>query len=70
MRVAYNTIFRKVFNYRRNESVSEVQNFFGYKSWDDLVETRKGAFKKRHSHTDNSLIKLICLFQLDPSLVM
>ena len=56
MRVAYNAIFRKVFGYRRNESVAELQHHFGYLSWDELVKSRQAAFKKKKAKQADGLV--------------
>ena len=44
LRVAYNTVFRKVFNYKWNESVSELQAFLCRPTWEELVKGRKDKF--------------------------
>ena len=39
MRMAYNTIFRKVFGFRRNESVSDVILLNGFQKWEEMIES-------------------------------
>ena len=58
MRVAYNTIFLRIFSYRYFESVRELQAFLGRPTWEELVEKRQSKFCQKlleHSVT-NSLI--------------
>ena len=47
LRVAYNSIFRKIFGYRWSESVSALQAFLGRPTWEQLVERRTRAFLSR-----------------------
>ena len=47
LRVAYNAIFRKIFDYRWNESVRELQSFLGRPTWEELVEKRTSLFMER-----------------------
>ena len=47
LRVAYNSIYRKLFGYRRYESVSNLQGFLGRPTWEQLVEKRVANFEKR-----------------------
>ena len=44
LRVAYNAIYRKVFSYRRFESVTALQHAIGRQKWEDFVEKRKSRF--------------------------
>ena len=44
MRVAYNAIFHKIFNYRYHESVTELQHFLERPTWEELVATRIEKF--------------------------
>lgn len=45
LKVAYNAIFRKIFEYRNSESVRELQMFLGRPTWDELVSTRTTRFQ-------------------------
>ena len=45
LRVAYNAIFRKIFNYRYNESVTELQHFLSRPTWEEFVEKRVQKFQ-------------------------
>ena len=47
LRVAYNSIFRKIFAYRWNESVSELQSVLGRPTWEQLVERRRSNFLRK-----------------------
>ncbi len=47
LRVAYNSVFRKLFGYRWNESVSALQSFLGRPTWEQLVDRRRSGFSKR-----------------------
>ena len=46
LRVAYNSVFRKVFGYRYFESVRELQFCLGRPTWEELVEKRKTNFNR------------------------
>ena len=48
-RVAYNAIFRKIFQYRYTESVRELQGFLNRPTWEELVERRQEKFRLRLS---------------------
>ena len=47
LRVAYNSLFRKIFGYRWYESVTALQGFLGRPTWEQLVEKRAKTFEKR-----------------------
>ena len=47
LRVAYNSVFRKIFNYRRTDSVRELQSFLSRPTWEELVERRKARFLQK-----------------------
>ena len=47
LRVAYNSLFRKIFGYRWRESVTALQGFFGRPTWEQLVEKKTAAFRIR-----------------------
>ena len=47
MRVAYNTVFRRIFNYRQWQSVRELQTFLNRPTWEELVESRTNRFLHR-----------------------
>ena len=44
LRVAYNSMFRQIFGYRRSESVTDLQHQLGRPTWEELVEKRKTKF--------------------------
>ena len=53
---AYNSLFRKLFNYRTWESVSNLQHAFDRLTWEELIE-RQNAF-----HIVNSItVSIDCL---------
>ena len=52
LRVAYNSIFRRVFNYRPWESVTELQHALQRPTWEELVNERRTKFRDRISHSD------------------
>ena len=47
LRVAYNSIYRKIFGYRWSESVTALQGFLNRPTWEQLVEKRKESFRSR-----------------------
>ena len=44
LRVAYNSIFRRVFGYRNWESVTQLQHALRRPTWEELVEKRTAKF--------------------------
>ena len=61
LRVAYNSIFRKLFAYRTYESVTNLQHFLGRKTWEELVDSRTSGFMHRVKSTEgNPLISVLC----------
>ena len=44
LRVAYNSLFRQVFGYRRSESVTDLQHQLGRPTWEELIEKRTTKF--------------------------
>ena len=61
LRVAYNSIFRKLFSYRYSESVTALQAFLDRPTWEQLVEKRKTAFlnRMRSGNQDTLAYRLI-----------
>ena len=60
MRVAYNSIFRKLFNYTWRESVTELQHALGRKTWEELVISRRDNFlSKTRQLSPDSLVRAI-----------
>ena len=57
MRVAYNAIFRKIFSYRRTESVRELQAFLHRPTWEELLEKRRSKFCQKLS--EHSITKIL-----------
>ena len=47
LRVAYNSVFRKLFSYRFTQSVTALQGFLGRPTWEQLVDQRCSNFMER-----------------------
>ena len=47
LRVAYNSVFRKIFHCRWSQSVTNLQHFLGRPTWEELVDKRKHSFLAR-----------------------
>lgn len=47
LRVAYNSVFRKLFGYRSFESVTNLQHSLFRKTWEELVDRRRSGFLNR-----------------------
>ena len=47
LRVAYNSLFRKLFSYQWSESVTALQHFLNQPTWEELVKKRKRGFAQR-----------------------
>ena len=56
LRVAYNSVFRKIFNYRWSESVSALQKFLERPTWEQLVEKRRNTFTARVLKSDSTTL--------------
>ena len=58
LRVAYNSIFRKVFHYSWRESVTELQHALDRPTWEELISNRQTKFMAKFVHLPNdSLIR-------------
>ena len=61
LRVAYNSIYRKLFGYRYFESVTNLQHSLARPTWEELVERRRSGFLKRARRCeDDSLVRAFC----------
>ena len=61
LRVAYNSIYRKLFGYRNYESVTNLQHSLGRPTWEELVENRQRGFIRRaRSCDDGTLVRAFC----------
>ena len=61
LRVAYNSIFRKLFGYRTFESVTNLQHALKRCTWEELVEQRHLGFMTRaRSCEPDSLVRAFC----------
>ena len=61
LRVAYNSLFRKIFNYRWSESVSSLHSFLNRPTGEQLVEKRRQNFIRRVQKADPSALSYILL---------
>ena len=61
LRVAYNSIFRKLFGYRWSESVTGLQHFLGRPTWEELVDKRRAGFVSRVNKCDADFLSRIVL---------
>ena len=52
LRVAYNSAFRRVFNYKPWESVTELQHSLQRPTWEELVNKRRAKFRERIDQSD------------------
>ena len=52
LRVAYNSLFRRMFNYRPWESVTDLQHALGRPTWEELVEQRRNKFTAHLAEND------------------
>ena len=62
LRVAYNSVFRKIFGYRAFESVTNLQHSLVPRrpTWEELVDKRQSLFlQKAQLCEEESLIKLL-----------
>ena len=61
LRVAYNSIFRKIFGYRYFESVTNLQHSLSRQTWEELVDHRQSSFEHRLSVcASGSLVRAFC----------
>ena len=64
LRVAYNSVFQKIFGYRWSESVTALQGFLSRPTWEELVEKRQSSFFARtaNHHLANALSSMWLTF--------
>ena len=61
LRVAYNSIFRRIFGYRNFESVTNLQHSLRRCTWEELVDRRRAGFLTRVRTCDSDcLIRAFC----------
>ena len=60
LRVAYNSVFRKIFCYRWSQSVSMLQNLLSRPTWEQLLEQRRNAFIARINMNSLNSLSLSC----------
>ena len=59
LRVAYNSVYRKMFGYSYRESVSLLQRSLNRPTWEELIEKRKSDFQIRlHQCPLDSLVRV------------
>ena len=61
LRVAYNSVFRKLWNYTRRESVTDLQLSLGRPTWEQLIATRHTNFVDRVGECDRDSLARLCL---------
>ena len=61
LRVAYNSLFRKIFSYTWRESVSALQLFLGKPTWEELVDKRHLDFTDRIRECKRDSLARLCL---------
>ena len=67
LRVAYNAVYRKVFSYRLNESVTDLQHSLGRQTWEEYVEKTQSRFINRAKRWKrDTLVKTIVML-ISPS---
>ena len=60
LRVAYNSVFRKLFGYRYFESVTNLQHSLGRLTYEELIDKRQKGFLKRAKNCcDGTLVKVL-----------
>ena len=52
LRVAYNSIFRRLFDYRPWESVTDLQHALQRPTWEELVNDRTTKFRERITQSE------------------
>ena len=58
LRVAYNSVFRKIYGYKWSESVTNKQHELGRFTWEELIEDRQSKFIDRLTLcTQDSLVR-------------
>ena len=61
LRVAYNSVFRKLFNYRWRDSVTALQHSMERPTWEELVAKRHSNFVDRVRECDRDSLARLCL---------
>ena len=52
LRVAYNSMYRTIFDYSKRESVTELQHALKRPTWEELVDRRRTKFLETVSRSD------------------
>ena len=62
LRVAYNSIFRNLFRYSYNESVTDLQHSLSRPTWEELTAKREKRFiDKCRLCPDSNLVRFFCI---------
>ena len=65
LRVAYNSIFRNIFRYTYNESVTNLQHSLSRKTWEELLDICQIKFRQNCALcTDSSLVRILSTLSL------
>ena len=60
LRVAYNSVFRRLFGYRQFESVKNLQHAMGRQTWEELLENRHSKFMmKTGNFASDHLVSIV-----------
>ena len=62
LRVAYNSVFRKIFCYRWSHSVSMLQAFLERPTWEQLLEKRRNTFITRVNENDADSLSRVLIY--------
>ena len=62
LRVAYNSVFRKIFCYRWSHSVSMLQAFLERPTWEQLLEKRLKTFVTRVNGNDADSLSRVLIY--------
>ena len=61
LRVAYNSVYRKLFGYKLYESVSSLQHALRRPTWEELIEKRRAGFLRRaRTCQTDTLVRAFC----------
>ena len=64
LRVAYNSLFRKIFHFRMSDSVTALQHFHYRPTWEELVKKRQLSFQYRLTKCGEDSLARNLLFSL------
>ena len=65
LRVAYDSIFRNIFRYTYNESVTNLQHSLSRKTWEELLDIRQIKLRQNCALcTESSLVRILSTLSL------